>query len=389
VGTHSWAETVLFALAMVMVAASGLGWLVAAARLALGRGWLPRPWRNALARAMAAAGLNAGLPLVAPRPRRPVPWAFFDLVALVGFWLIVSAVVGGVFRRAGWLPAETHLDRWEMLPARVALAYNVAVPLVTMAISLPIIALRTGATLRDLGVEPRELAADVRLGLIALVMLAPPVYGVQALLVTWWKPSEHPLIVLVRQAPHWDVFLWLCLSAGVVAPLVEELLFRVLLQGFLEKAVAWRGPVHELVFGASPPPADERPATSKCEAPPRGSASMDALAGPIAVPHEDAAGVTAIPPEERMVPAACVASAECSSGEFPPSGGQGWLPAGLSAILFGLMHYSHGPDWIPLIGFGLGLGYLYRQTHRLGPCCVVHAAFNGLSLWGLWVEVFS
>lgn len=377
-GSGHWlAETALGLVALGLIAASVLSWLLVAARVAVASAWLPPAWRDALARVLVEAKLNPGLPLVPSLPRRPVPWAFFDLVALVGIWLIASAVVGGLFRQAGWLPVGADLDQGASVPGRAALAANIAVPLLAMAISLPLIALRTGATLCDLGLAPPQLVADVRTGLVAFVMLAPPVYGVQALLVALWKPSQHPLIDLFRRAPQLDVFLLLCLSAGLVAPLVEELLFRVLLQGFLEKVVVFRGPVHELVFGSLPPSAEPR-ATMSLFASDADAAPAVAVVDPSPLPpqHATDAALGGPMPAER------------APAELPPSGWRGWLPVIFSATLFGLMHYSHGPDWIPLIGLGLGLGYLYQKTHRLVPCCVVHAALNGLSLWGLGVEVF-
>lgn len=375
--THALAETALALTALAVVTASVLGWLMAGARWALRRRWLPPAWQTALARSLHAAGLPCEGPLLPPQPRRPVPWAFFDLVALVGIWLIVSALVVAVWRKVGWLPQGIDLDFGERVPGRAALAANIAVPLLTMAIGLPIIALRTGATLHDLGLAPRQLAADLRMGLIAFVMLAPPVYGVQALLVRLWKPSQHPLIDLFRQAPQADMFLLLCLSAGLVAPLVEELLFRVLFQGFLEKAVTLRGPVHELVFGAVTPQAEMPPAAADFAG--RDLAADLADTGPTP---------DVVPPTATDSASGQAARTPCPALELPPTGWRGWLPVVLSATLFGLLHYSHGPDWIPLIGLGLGLGYLYQKTHRLVPCCVVHALLNGLSLWGLWVEVF-
>ena len=64
-----------------------------------------------------------------------------------------------------------------------------------------------------------------------------------------------------------------------------------------------------------------------------------------------------------------------------------WWPIGVSAIFFSLMHLSHGPDWIPLLVLSLGLGYLYRQTHRLLPCIVVHFLLNLVSFSLFLVEV--
>ena len=52
-------------------------------------------------------------------------------------------------------------------------------------------------------------------------------------------------------------------------------------------------------------------------------------------------------------------------------------------------HYSHGPDWIPLFFLALGLGYLYRQTHRLLPCITVHFLLNSCSMGGFLVSLLS
>jgi membrane protease YdiL (CAAX protease family) len=65
----------------------------------------------------------------------------------------------------------------------------------------------------------------------------------------------------------------------------------------------------------------------------------------------------------------------------------GWLPIVTSAGLFSLLHFSHGPDWIPLFFLALGLGYLYRQTHRITPCVVVHLLVNSLAVLQLWLYV--
>ena len=108
--------------------------------------------------------------------------------------------------------------------------------LMTVALSAFWIGLRTGATWRDLGVDRACLRRDALLGIVAFAMLAPPVYGLQFLLVQWF-PSQHPLVELLRE--HMDPALATVgvFSAVVVAPVAEEYFFRVLLQGWLERLV--------------------------------------------------------------------------------------------------------------------------------------------------------
>ena len=68
-------------------------------------------------------------------------------------------------------------------------------------------------------------------------------------------------------------------------------------------------------------------------------------------------------------------------------GAAAWLPVAMSSTIFALLHYSHGPDWIPLLLLAAGMGYLYQRTHRLLPSLVVHSLLNSLSMWGLWAAV--
>jgi hypothetical protein len=62
----------------------------------------------------------------------------------------------------------------------------------------------------------------------------------------------------------------------------------------------------------------------------------------------------------------------------------GWLPIALSSLLFGLAHIGYGPEPVPLFLLALILGYVYQRTHRIVPCMVTHALFNGTSLVALW-----
>jgi membrane protease YdiL (CAAX protease family) len=55
-------------------------------------------------------------------------------------------------------------------------------------------------------------------------------------------------------------------------------------------------------------------------------------------------------------------------------------PIFVSAAVFSAMHLGHGYDFVPLFVLAVGLGYLYRQTHRVTPCIVVHVLLNAGSL---------
>ena len=61
-------------------------------------------------------------------------------------------------------------------------------------------------------------------------------------------------------------------------------------------------------------------------------------------------------------------------------------PIFVSSFFFAITHQGQGAAPIALFILALGLGYLYRQTHRYAPCVVAHAFFNGLSLLLAWAS---
>jgi membrane protease YdiL (CAAX protease family) len=332
-------------IALAVLLASLWSWLIAAAKAALTWGWLPPPLAAVVENALSSAGLSPRLPLVAWSPRRPVPWAFFDLLALIGIWL----VVGEVLRRLDIVPSG-KIETLSLAEQQTLVAANMGLSLLIALIGTALIALRTGALPSDFGWSWRDTFSDLRLGSIGFVMLAPPVYALQGVLVYFWQPSKHPLMEMFKGTPDAGFFALLVISAAVVAPLFEELIFRVLLQGFLEKAFSFRGEVHELFFGSI-----------------RGRSTNGENAREESQPLPQVLNPPPSQPELRGLAA--------------------WLPIAISSAIFALLHYSHGPDWIPLLLLAAGMGYLYQRTHRLLPSLVVHVSLNGLSMWGLWVQV--
>ncbi len=302
-------------------------WLLVAAKAAVTWGLVSEFVSARITGYLISQGLSPRLPLIAWSPRRPVPWAFLDLVIVIGLYI----VAGAALHEAGFIPSG-KMETLNLVQKQSVIGANIGLSLIVAVASIVLTVVRCGANGRDLGWSMRTIRDDLRLGLIAFVMLAPPVYVLQGLLVNFWKKSEHPIVEMFKDAPDVAFFGLLFVSAAVVAPLFEELIFRVLLQGFLEKSTNFRGNLMELLVGGT---------------------------------------------QEVM---------EANDEQPELRGILGWLPIAISAGIFALLHYSHGPDWVPLLLLAAGMGYLYQRTHRILPSLVVHVLLNALSMWGLWVE---
>lgn len=87
---------------------------------------------------------------------------------------------------------------------------------------------------QELGLEPTDWKSDLRDGGLGYLAAFLPILLV--LLATKNFRSEetmHPFLQVLRQHPQATTVLWMILAAVVIAPLLEELLFRVVLQGAL------------------------------------------------------------------------------------------------------------------------------------------------------------
>lgn len=312
----------------------------------------------------AVRGLQEGSSILPLEPRRPVPWGLLDLAAtFLAYFALLSV---GFFVLRHWLGVDASLDLADMSPhARAAVVVcSTLASVAAVVVSLAAIVVRARAGWHDIGLQSRHVISDLRLGLFAFVMLAPPVYAVQLVLVQWF-PSRHPLILILKENPD-PVFLMISgLSAVVVAPVAEEYFFRLLFQGWLEKVAVVRGGLRGLLYADQPAEeADQGEYVVESRDRPHASPSV---VGTNKTEMADANGIP-VDPEYKQV--------------------RSW-PILVSSVLFALMHASHGPDPIPLFLLAMGLGYLYQRTHRILPGITVHLLLNVCSLAALMMEIYG
>lgn len=221
--------------------------------------------------------------------------------------------------------------------------------------------LTSGTRPYQLGLSFSRAGSNLLLGFLGWLVLAPLVNTLNTLLVwAYWAflrlaPEEHPLTRLTREQPlaiEWGL---LVLAAVLVAPLMEELLFRGIVQTWLAQR-PWGGAL--------------------------------ALAGSLAM--------ALLTRAEKLVQAAQERDPGAVLGELQPAlfvlvmvpgylwvcrGGRSAAAGAIygTAMLFALSHAFAWPTPIPLFVLGMGVGFLaYRRQSLLGPI-VLHALFNAVA----------
>jgi membrane protease YdiL (CAAX protease family) len=330
-------------------------------------------------------------PVLEHEPRRLASWGFIDLFIFLLVLFVAMAVLMLAFRAALGAPLETAAIGDDDNRTRLYLMLISAVgQLIAAGLTAAFILLRTGCNWRDLGLSREDFVRDVRLGATAFCALAIPTFVIQGILTRFW-PSVHPLIesLKVDKDPQ---FLAIGLFAAVIAaPLTEEFAFRVLFQGWLEKmfdpaAIFRPGFAQSLFIGQS------------LRTPQYVPIEVELIQAELARPEEPRSIYLGPPPPEeppRLNPyvAPRALSSDPDDQTIVPPNFPAWLtdivPITATAALFAVMHIAHGPDFIPLFVLALGLGYLYRRTHRITPSLVVHFLLNLMSMTMLCVTIYG
>jgi membrane protease YdiL (CAAX protease family) len=220
--------------------------------------------------------------------------------------------------------------------------------------------------LYQLGLSGHHWRQDVVVGFLGWLVLALPVNALYVFIQLGYHPEPHPLQLLMEHQPTSVDWILTVLTAVVTAPVLEELVFRGILQGWLIQR-SWGG--HVAVVLAL------------------------VIAVLVWVERSDATG-----PGEgdsrwstlyRLSPVLFVL-ATLPAYVFAERLTWRWLPYphaahGIygSALLFAMVHASVWPSPVPLFFLGLGLGYLaYRMQSVVAPM-VTHALFNGIACLAL------
>ncbi len=222
---------------------------------------------------------------------------------------------------------------------------------------------------RALGVSPKTLFADITLGGFGFFLFVPPMLMLQSVLTVFWE-YEHPTLEMITADSSLLTILSAWWVATIVAPVTEEILFRVILLGWLMRCFATP---HDFLGGLSGG---------------NGPRSNDSTEG---TPN---AGLDNTPNACADLNAHNYTRDNWASSQLPRPVADSyrhrrtWPPVIIVALLFALVHIGQGPAPIPIFFLGAGLCFMYRQTGSVVPCIVTHFLLNTFSMSILTIQQF-
>lgn len=310
-----------------------------------------------------------GQPVIPMEPRRDVPWngIFPGLMLLLVALLTLLFISQSVFKIDS-VPGHDEPPANLTLSA-VDIWLNSLLTIVVAAVTVVLLVVAAGARSLDFGFSTKHFAGDIKLGVATFLFFAPLIFGLQAAL-SKFDSTVHPIIQFLQDHPSRAFFVASLVATVLVAPVVEEFFFRVILQGWLEKIfcrdVTLPPVVADLISEDLPGSLESPVEILTFEEP--------ALSNPHETPSTDSSlpAPQSIPERRPLV----------------TPGRKTGVPVVISAIVFALAHLGHGVAPISLFFLALGLGFLYLRTHRILPCIVVHGLLNFTSMLVLWINVW-
>lgn len=278
---------------------------------------------------------------------RPVPWP--EIEPRIGRWHFTTVVRVIALYFATRLMVEIGYFQIFAAPPGGKISPTVLIGLVTVNNAACLVMIPFGLLARDrvrlssLIWNSGSLRLRVGQGVMTALLAAPVAYFCQFLAIMIWKPTEHPLSGMLKDSFGFVAGSLAFISAVLLAPAVEELLFRGILLHWLTPSVPEEmGIVVE-------------------------EDVQVAEARDIVHPYES--------------PKSMVASAI-----LKPRGLLSWeslVPNMAVSVVFAGMHAAQWPAPVPLFILSMTFGWLFQRTGSLGAVVVAHATFNSISTLGM------
>jgi membrane protease YdiL (CAAX protease family) len=301
-----------------------------------------------------------GKPLLPSEPWKPRVWGFVDIllaVVFILFWQRQSAIIG--CNILGLNRQELAASQSISLPLATILGLGNIAAMLSICIWIIV---RHRASLNQLGFGIVRWWKHIAIGVIAALASIPFVYALMAAVsVGFDNKYSHPLLEEMKREGSLPAYMLAVTSAVLIAPLVEEFLFRVLIQGWLQSAPF--GSIKSIFLG-------QREQSQL--------AFVDASADVVGPNQEN-------PYTPLIITVSNLEATDANTETVPPI--PPIWPSLVTGTLFGLAHIGYGLSFIPLIVLGIVLGLLYRATHSIWPSLVVHFILNGSSMLAMGITI--
>jgi membrane protease YdiL (CAAX protease family) len=265
------------------------------------------------------------------------------------------------------------------------LLIQLAIVNVLLLILVPmLVRLTSNATPSDLGLVFHNWKGQMAVGAVAALLMTPAVLAIQSLAIKVWPSHKHPVEDMILEEFTPGNAIVAVLSAMVLAPMIEELLFRAIVQRWLTGLCS--GVLRSLTWLCS---GALRSLTWLC------SGVLRSLTWLFSVRRDLAASPGELDRSEpvsddwraREDPLQHLAELNLGSAadRLPPS----LTPMSsvtaivLTSLLFATMHLPQWPAPIGIFLLALALGAVYQKTGSLISVITMHAVFNGFSTVGL------
>jgi membrane protease YdiL (CAAX protease family) len=222
-----------------------------------------------------------------------------------------------------------------------------------------VVRLTSGASLADLGLSLNDWRRQMIVGVRAAMLVTPAVYAVQSLAVHIWQSQKHPVEQMILEKFAVGAAILAVLSTMVLAPMIEELLFRAIVQLWLNRLVS-----------AQPSPAGIEQVEFRSE------------------------GSRDVRPwyfEDAVTPQVAGSSIERGGHQRaelkPPR--LSALPIVLTSLFFAVLHLPQWPAPIAIFPLSMALGAVYQRTGSLIAAITMHGTFNGFSTLLLLLVAYS
>jgi len=289
-----------------------------------------------------------------PRRKRLVPWMGWEVALAMLLWVMIPSLVLAALMGLGVLPLpanpseptlqEKYRNSW-------ALA---ATPPLTVGCILGMMWFVSRTRPKHLGITRWRWRPALALAYISYIVVTPIVMGLQLLATKAMElidgPSQpHLFQQFVETINSPSVWVLVVMYAVVIAPILEELIFRGIMLPWLAER-RWGG--------------------------------WAAMAAAIAIGASELVSSIANRQAWNWAPLAFALGASAIGALLTwPRAGEQWARRAIigTGLLFAMFHITAWPSPIPLLVLGMALGWVMHRTRSLVAPIALHALFNATS----------